>query len=443
MWERIRSIWTLPDIRNKLLFTLGMLLFFRVLSNIPVPLTSEQQQRLLQLFSNHGDKALGQLLSFLDAFSGGSLQNFSIVAMSVYPYITASIVMQLLAQIVPAWQKMQTEGESGRQRLSRITRVITVPLAFLEAIGQTAIFQRERILDPGTFNLSGPNWLNTLTILMTLTASTMLLVWVGELITEYGVGNGTSLIIFAGIVSTLPNAVWQDYIKITTSPNNGGAIVNLAVTWLLGIVMILGLVYLYLGQRRIPVHYPTKRQVGRQMLIGSAKTTYIPMQVNSTGMIPLIFASSILLFPSILAQYLIGSPFKWLSDIALWVSTYLANTTQWYYWLLEFLLVVAFTYFYAYVGWQQQNISETLQKQGAVVPGWRPGETTSKHLLAILNHITLAGALSLGIAVILPLAVPAGNLNSVKLLIVVGVVLDTVRQFEAHMVMRNYSGFLS
>ncbi len=443
MWERLRSIWTVPDLRNKILFTLGMLLIFRILAHITVPLTAVERANLVKLFNTNGGGNLGQLLGLLDVFSGGSLQTFSIVALGVYPYITATIVMQLLQPIIPALQNLAMQGEAGRLRFSQITRIIAVPLAFLQALGQTAIFVKAGVLDPTSFGLFGPNWLETLTILMALTAGTMILVWLGELITENGIGNGISLIIFWGIVSRIPQLIQQGYLASTST---SGSIVSVAVFLIIGLLTIIGIVYIYQGQRRVPVQYPTKRMVGRRMLVGSAQTTYIPMQVNSAGMIPLIFAQSMLIFPAVLSQYLVTSDVKWLSSAAQWVGQYLANTTLWYYWAIFFALVFAFTYFYAYVVWQQQNIPENLQKQGAFIPGYRPGEPTSKYLQVILNRITLAGALFLGVVAILPFFAKVGGnqlLSSAALLITVGVVLDTIRQLEAQMVMRNYSGFLS
>ncbi len=445
MWERLRSIWTVPDLRNKILFTLGILLIFRVLSHIPIPLTATETTALRNLFTTNQGQNIGQLLGLLDVFSGGSLQYFSIVAMSVYPYITATIVMQLLQPIIPALQNMASEGEAGRLRFSQITRIIAVPLAFLQAFGQCALFQKEGVLT--NFSLiDGTYALESFTILITLTAGTMILVWLGELITENGIGNGISLIIFGGIVSRLPSFVQQGYVAATTGSGTGGGIVSIAVFVLVGLIMIVGVVYVYQGQRRVPVQYPTKRMVGRGMLVGSAQTTYIPIQVNSAGMIPLIFAQSMLLFPAVISQYLATSTTPWLKNTANWVGTYVVNTSQWWYWLLYFGLVVAFTYFYAYVVWQQQNIPENLQKQGAFIPGYRPGEPTNRYLTNILNRVTLAGALFLGIMSILPFVARVGGnqlLSSASVLIAVGVVLDTVRQLEAQMVMRNYSGFLS
>lgn len=442
MWEKLRSIWTVPDLRKKILFTLGMLLVFRILAHINVPLSPDEQKNLNSLF-NKGDNPVGQLLGLLDVFSGGSLQNFSIVAFSVYPYITATIVMQLLQPIIPALQNLSAQGEAGRLRFSQITRIITVPLAFLQALGQCALFQQEKVLT--NFNLIDPQYaLQSFAIVASLIAGTMILVWLGELITEKGIGNGISIIILANILSNLPKYVQQG---ITAAQSGGsGAVVSLGVFAIVGIITILGIIYIYLGQRRVPVQYPTKRNVGRNMMVGSAQTTYIPMQVNSAGMIPLIFASSMLLFPTVIARYLSTSTTPWIKDVALWVSINLINPTEWWYWIFNFLLVVAFTYFYAYVLWQQQNIPENLQKQGAFIPGYRPGEPTSRYLVNILNRITLAGALFLGVITVLPFIARVGGnqmLGAASLLIAVGVVLDTVRQLESQMVMRNYSGFLS
>jgi preprotein translocase subunit SecY len=444
MWERLRSIWTVPDLRNKILFTLGILIVFRALSNISVPLNHDEQKALLSNFgANAGNQPLSQIFGLLDVFSGGSLDKFSIVGLAVYPYITATIVMQLLQPIIPALQSLSMQGESGRLRFSQITRIVTVPLAFLQALGQCALYQQAKVLT--NFSLFDPQYaLGTWSILVTLTAGVMLLVWLGELITEKGIGNGISLIIFANIVSRIPQFVTTGY--QTATGNGGSGIVSLAVFALIGLLTILGIVYIYQGQRRVPVQYPTKRSVGRGMLVGSAQTTYIPMQINSAGMIPLIFASSMLLFPSVIAQYLGTSTIPWLKNTALFVSTWVVNSQTWWYWVLEFLLVVAFTYFYAYVMWQQQNIPENLQKQGAFIPGYRPGEPTSRYLTAILNRITLAGALFLGLVTFMQYFAKVGGnqlLSAASILIAVGVVLDTVRQLESQMVMRNYSGFLS
>jgi preprotein translocase subunit SecY len=445
MLEKLRSIWTIPDLRNKILFTLMILLITRVLSTIPVPLTNAETQNLVTLFSSGGQQNLGQLFGLLDVFSGGSLQRFSIVALGVYPYITATIVMQLLQPIIPALENMMREGEAGRLRFNQITRIIAIPLAFLQALGQAAIFVQYNVLT--NFNLFDPSaWSESLSILLALTAGTMIMLWLGELITENGIGNGISLIIFAGIVSNILGFVQNGYQNSISSSGSTGGIIGIVVFALIGLVTIVGIVYMYLGQRRVPIEYPTKRMVGRGLLVGTAQRTYIPMQINSAGMIPLIFAQSMLIFPAVLSKYLASSNTGWLANAANWVGTYIANTTLWYYWAIYFLLVVAFTYFYAYVVWQQQDIPNSLQKQGAHIPGYRPGETTRRHLNDILNRITLAGAIFLGVVAVLPFfATVGGNqlLSSAAVLIAVGVVLDTIRQIEAQMVMRNYSGFLT
>src|SRR5436190_3092938 len=253
MWERLRSMWTVPELRNKILFTLGILLIFRILANITVPLTAEGQKALIDLFASNKGQDLGQLLGLLDVFSGGSLQTFSIVAFGVYPYITATIVMQLLQPIIPALQNLSQQGEAGRLRFSQITRIIAVPLAFLQALGQTAIYVKAGVLDANSFGLFGPNWLETLAILMSLTTGVMILVWLGELITENGIGNGISLVIFAGIVSRIPSFVQQGYVAATSGGGSGSGVVSIAVFLIVGLITIVGIVYIYLGQRRVPV----------------------------------------------------------------------------------------------------------------------------------------------------------------------------------------------
>lgn len=349
--------------------------------------------------------------------------------------------MQLLQPIIPALQNLSTQGEAGRLRFSQITRIVTVPLALLQAIGNCALYQQQGVLT--NFNLFDPSSaLDSWMILFVLTAGVMILVWMGELITEKGIGNGISLIIFANIVSRLPTEIQSGY---TTAVSSANGIIGLVLFAIIGLLTIVGIVYIYQGQRRIPVQYPTKRSVGRGMLVGSAQTTYIPMQVNSAGMIPLIFASSLLLFPTVIATYLQTSSVAWLKNTALWIGIVL-NTKSWWYWVVEALLVLAFTYFYAYVMWQQQNIPENLQKQGAFIPGYRPGEPTSRYLTIILNRITLGGAIFLGIVTFAQYFANFGSsqlFSAASVLIAVGVVLDTVRQLESQMVMRNYSGFLS
>jgi preprotein translocase subunit SecY len=444
MWNRVRSIWTIPDLRNKILFTLGLLILARVLSHVPVP--GIDPSSLTAALSKNGN--LSQVFGLLDLFSGGSLTYFSVAAMGVYPYITASIVMQLLQPIFPKLDALAREGEAGRNRLAQITRYITVPLALLQAFGQMAIIVQQGALNSGQFNLFDPKALvPTISTLISLTAGTMLLVWLGELITENGIGNGISLIIFANIVSRLPQTISSSLVSssATGGQSNTNSVLTVGGLAILSVIMIFVMVYVYTAQRRVPVQYPTKRRVMQGMRAGS-QTTYIPLQVNSAGMIPLIFASSLLLLPTILASYLTYSSNSWLSNIFTQIRLVLDPST-WWYWVIYGVLVFSFTFFYALVIWEQQNLPENLQKQGAFIPGIRPGPQTAIHLQKILTRITFGGAIFLGIISIAPALVNKNSTAQVisvaGLLIVVGVVLDTVNQIQAQMVMRNYSGFLS
>jgi preprotein translocase subunit SecY len=445
MWNRLRSMWTVPDLRKKILYTLGMLLIFRVVAYVPVP--GIDPANLQTIISKNAN--LQQFFGLLDVFSGGSFKNFSVLALGVYPYITASIVVQLLQGIIPRLGEMNREGEAGRNRLAQITRYIAVPLAMLQAFSQMAILVNLGAVSPAQFNLFNPTTaIPTLATIATLTAGTMFLVWIGELITENGIGNGISLIIFANIVASLPGVIGNSLVS-TSGAGGGsgidnGALVTALVTVGLALAMIYVMVTVYMAQRRIPVRYPTKRRVFSGFR-ATEESTYIPMQVNSAGMIPLIFASSILLLPVVIANFVTYSTNKsvaqFFSSVRIWL-----DSSNWYYWLIYGVLVFLFTYFYAVVMWQQQNTAENLQKQGAFIPGIRPGPKTEDYLYRILQRITFGGALFLGIVAIAP-ALLSRNASSqviqaASLLIVVGVVLDTMKQIEGEMVMRNYSGFL-
>ena len=444
MWNRLRSMWTIPDLRNKILFTIGMLLIFRIMAYVPVPgIPASSLKSFLSTNSN-----LSQFFGLLDVFSGGSLQNFSIVALGVYPYITASIVVQLLQGIIPRLGALSREGETGQNRLSQLTRYITVPLALLQAFGQLAILVQAGAVSSSQFNLfSTATLAPTLATLVSLTAGTMFLVWLGELITENGIGNGISLIIFANIMVRVPQQVGSALVSSSSTGSgiDNGGILALGGVLILGLVMIFAMVYIYQAQRRVPVQYPTKRRFFSGVR-GGQETTYIPLQVNSAGMIPIIFASSILLLPVVIANFMTYSSNKGLSDAFSRVRVFL-DPSNWWYWLAFGVLVFAFTYFYAVVIWDQQNLADNLQKQGAFIPGIRPGFQTDQYLKKILYRITFGGALFLGIVAVAPALLSSNPSNqplqAASLLIVVGVVLDTVKQLEAQMVMRNYSGFLA
>ncbi len=379
----------------------------------------------------------------MDIFSGGALSNFSIVAMGVYPYITASIIIQLLTPLIPQLTALQKEGDQGRRQLNRYTHWLTIPLAMLQGIGQASImantsppvlpgFSAVNLLNP-----LSPQFITTWSIIATLTAGTMFALWLGELISEQGIGSGVSIIIFGGIVAAIPSRIIQ---LATTNPT--ALILFIAIT----VVTVVGVVYLQEGQRRIPVQYG-KRVRGMRVYGGGS--TYIPLRVNSAGMIPLIFAISILIFPPLLASWFTSSSIDWLRNLATSIVA-LFDTSGWFYAILYFVLVIAFTFFYTYIVFQQQNLSETLQNQGGFVPGIRPGPQTTKYLNGVVMRITIIGALGLGIIAILPFfeRFISGTdtqtfiVSSTGLLIVVGVVLDTMKQLEAQLMMRHYEGFI-
>jgi preprotein translocase subunit SecY len=390
---------------------------------------------------------LNQFFGLLDVFTGGSLYNFGIAAMGVYPYITASIVVTLLQGIVPRLGALAHEGEAGRNRLSQITRYITVPLALLQGFGQMALLVQLGAISSSQFNLfNGATVVPTLSTLVSLTAGTMFLVWLGELITENGIGNGISLIIFANIMVKIPQNIGSTLVSSSGTGGglNNGGLLQLAAVVALGLAMTFAMVMVYQAQRRIPVQYPTKRRLFSTIRSGQ-ETTYIPMQVNSAGMIPLIFASSVLLLPTVIANFMQLSSTARLRDIFGNIRSFL-DTTNWYYWVIYGLLVAMFTFFYAEVVWEQQNTAENLQKQGAFIPGIRPGPRTQEYLTRVLRRLTFGGAVFLGIVAVAPALLSQNAstqvLQAASLLIVVGVVLDTVKQLEAQMVMRNYSGFL-
>lgn len=460
MWDRIRSIWTATDLRNKILFTFGMLLVYRLVAHIPVPGINPAQ--ISGALSKNGN--LSQIFGLLSVFSGGSISNFSIVALGVYPYITASIVIQLLQPIIPALNKLGTEsGEAGRNKLSQITRYITVPLAFLQGLGQLVLFASIGAVNAGQFNLlDGKKFVPTLATLLVLTTGVMLLVWIGEIITENGIGNGISLIIFTNIVAKIPQTASQFFLSNSgggsanaNSSSTSNALFGAIMIGAIAIVLIYLIVYVTQAQRRIPVQYPSKRMLGgRRAMMETRQSSYIPMPVNQGGMIPLIFAQSLLLFPVILASYLAvnTNPVVWLRNTFSWLQKNL-DPTGIPYPVIFFLLVIAFTYFYAEILFEQQNMGDNLRKQGAFIAGVRPGPDTSNYLYKVLRRIALGGALFLGVVAVAPyilqaLHVVQGSstttnlLNAASIIIVVQVALDTVKQVQAQVVMRNYSGFL-
>jgi preprotein translocase subunit SecY len=456
MWDRLRSIWAAPDLRKKILITLGILVLYRLISIIPVPGISPSA--VSNTLGNNSN--LSQLFGLLSVFSGGSIQNFSIVSLGVYPYITASIVVQLLQPIIPALDRLAKDGgEAGRNQLSQITRYLTVPLAFLQGFGQIVLFTNLGVVSSDQFNLlNGKTFVPTLTTLMVMTTGVLLLVWLGELITENGIGNGISLIIFVNIVAQLIPSLGKYLLGSgvgSSSPSTSSSTLGIVVFAAVVIALIALIVIVTLADRRIPVQYPTKRMVGRRALMESRQSTYIPIKINQGGMIPLIFAQSMLLFPVILATYLAvpSNKITWLRDAFQWIQRTLDPTTT-LYGILFFAFIVGFTYFYATILWEQQNTADNLRKQGAFVAGVRPGNDTNTYLYKILMRVTLWGALFLALIAIAPYVIPGfrasrggggssnGLLTAASLIIIVQVAMDTVKQIQSHLVMRNYSGFL-
>jgi preprotein translocase subunit SecY len=448
MIQAVRSAFALPDLRKKILYTFLILAIYRLAAHVPVP--GVNTEALNQLFESN------QLLGLLDLLSGGTMATFSVMAMGVYPYITASIILQLLTPIIPALESLQQEGEQGRAKLNQYTWYLTVPLAALQAYGQAVIMTQASgapILAQFGFR-DAP--MTTVAILTSMTAGTMFAVWLGELISEQGIGNGTSIIILGGIVTRLP----QRLLNLIVGQQWLSLIFFLLVT----LVTVFGIVIIQEGKLMIWVQYSSRTlgQRGGRLRQTRSVRTHIPLRVNMAGMIPLIFAQSFFVFPSTIASYFLPpagqDPQGLLQTAAYWVDQ-VFNPQYSIYWPLYFVGVVLFTFFYTDVIFQQQNMAENLRKQGASIPGIRPGKRTAEYLTQKTRRITLVGALFLGIVAILPWLVGllmnlfpgvSGGvygsnvmlISSTGLLIVVGVVLDTMRQLEAQLQMRHYDKFL-
>ena len=422
MFDKLIQIWKAREVRNKILYVLGMLAIFRLLAHIPIPGVNEAA--LKSLFASN------QILGLMNLFSGGGMETFSIVMMGVAPYITSSIIFQLLGMIVPTIEEMQKE-EAGRQKINMWTRLLTVPLGILQSYGMITLLRNSAaglLEDGGAIELG--------VMLITITAGTILLMWIGELISEQKVGNGISLLIFAGIVAALPTMVQQ--IILTFDQSQLFMLIGFAVITLITVV---GVVIINEGQRNIPVQYA--RQIRGSRAFGGT-STHLPLRVNMAGVIPIIFAVSVVLFPSMIAQFLIHAKTAWIANGAEMVIRLFNN--QLFYGVVYFLMVFAFTYFYTEVIFHPDRIAENLQKQGGFIPGIRPGKHTSDYLAATTHKIILVGALFLGLIAVLPLVmqyitgIQAFAIGGTSLLIVVSVVIETVKQIEAQLTMREYDG---
>ncbi len=426
--QALFDAFSLPDLRRRLLFTIGMLVVFRFIAHVPLP--GVDVAAMQKLFEQN------QLLGMLDLFSGGAMRNFSVAAMGVYPYITASIVMQLLVPVVPALRNLSQEGESGRNRINQYTHWLTIPLAGLQGYAQLALMRQS-----GAVALAAA--LPTVSIILSMTAGTIFLVWLGELITERGIGNGVSIIIFGGIVAGLPQLVGQAELAANNIP-------GLIVFGIVGLLTVAFIVIFTEGHRRIPVQYARTAFRGARMYRQSG-ATHIPLRVNTAGMIPLIFALSLMIFPGTIASYFIapaGQPPNFANTIQNWFNPNAAMPVGLFYWVLYFLMVVAFTFFYTMVIFEQMDLARTLQRQGGFIPGVRPGKPTTDYLNKVINRITWGGALFLALVAVMPFLVrlvtnvAVLTLSSTGILIVVGVALDTMKQVEAQLTMRRYEGFL-
>ena len=417
MLAALSNVFQIPELRQKIVFTLIMFLVFRAGTHIPVP--GVDAAVIEELFTS------GNLFGLLDLFAGGALSKFSIFAMSITPYINASIIMQLLTVVVPTFERWSKEGQDGRKKLTQITRYGTVVLGFMQALGM-ALGLKHAIINPGIGSI--------LLIALTLTAGTTFLMWLGEQITEKGIGNGISLIIFAGIVSRLPDGIYVIYQYFEAGTVG---LFKLLLFLAIAIAMIVLVIAIQQGQRRIPVQY-AKRVVGRKMYGGHS--THIPLKVNQAGVIPIIFASSVLMFPVTIAQFI---DVEWVKTMAGWFAwgTPLQTT-------LYALLILFFTYFYTAVTFNVSDMAENMKKHGGFIPGLRPGKPTADYLDRVMTRITLAGSLFLALIAILPnFVVWATDIQGVyfggtALLIVVGVALDTMKQIESLVLMRHYQGFM-
>ena len=425
MWyDKFTSLFKNKDLRNKALVVLFLFVVFRVAANIPIPgIGADNLRRFF---------AQNQVFGLLNIFSGGALSNFSIVLLGLGPYITATIILQLLTMIFPALERMyKEEGEAGRQKFNQYGRLLTIPLAAFEGYGIITLFQRQ-----GVIGAMSP--LVLASSIITIIAGSMFLMWIGEIITEQGMGNGISLLIFAGIVARLPVNIFQ-----TFATYDATKIPSYVLFFVASIIIIAGVVLITEARRNIPVSY-AKRVRGSKMMGGGS--TYLPLNVNPAGVIPIIFALSILLFPGMIASFLGGVP-GLVGTIATNTGTFFND--QWVHGILYFLLVILFTYFYTAVTFDPKTISENLQKMGGFIPGVRPGESTTKYLAHILNRVLFTGAIFLGLIAVLPTIVAGVTgvtgftflIGGTSLLIIVSVVLETMRTINAQLQMREYDNF--
>ena len=421
--EKFKKVWRIKPLRNSILFILFILVIFRLMAHIPVP--GVDLASLKNLFSRN------QMLGMLNLLSGGAMTNFSIIALGLGPYITATIIMQLLTMVIPALEEISKEGQAGYQKIENYSRILTVPLAMLQSYGMIRLLSQTN--PPIIASLSTFGVINTVIV---MTAGAMLLVWLGDLITEKRIGNGVSLLIFAGIVDALPLTLQKAILSFNTA-----AVVDWLVLGILAVVTIATVAIVTRGQRNIPVTYA--RQIRGNKMYGGMDT-YLPMKVNQAGMIPIIFAISIVLFPGLIGQFMSQSKAGWVSSLGLSLTRVFQN--QLVYGIIYFLLVVAFTYFYTNIIFRPDQIAENLQKQGAFIPGIRPGKPTTDYLNAVSQRVMFTGSLFLGVIAVLPIIVQnvfkttPFIIGGASVLIVVAVILESLDQLDAQVTMYEYEG---
>ena len=420
MLETLRNLFKIPDLKKRLYFTLGMLVVVRLGSHLPLP--GVNKEALTNLF------AQGGILGFFDLFAGGALSRFSVFALGIMPYINASIIMQLLTAVIPTLEQWAKEGEEGRDKITKITRYSTVFLAIIQAFGISVWLQNMGVLMISGFSFR-------FLLLITLTAGTCFLMWLGEQITDFGIGNGISIIIFAGIIAQIPSQLTQ---TIKLLQVGEVSIISLLSLIIIDIVVIGGVIAIQQGQRRIPVQY-AKRVIGRRMYGGQG--THIPLRVNQAGVIPIIFASAFLLFPATIAQFFQNITFMKSMAAAL-------SPGQPLYLVLYSILIILSTFFYSAITFNPINLADNMKKYGGFIPGIRPGKNTSVFIDHIMTRITLSGAIFLTIIAILPnilikiTGITTFYFGGTSILIMVGVALETIQQIESHLLMRHYEGFI-
>ena len=423
MLKTISQAWKVAEIRSKMIFTLLMLVVFRIGSNIPVP--NINRAVLSEMFTGEAG-----LFDLFDLFSGGAFSNFTIFALSITPYITASIIVQLLTMAFPYFQRLAQEGTEGRKKMAQITSYLTVVLGLIQATGLTIGLFRKAVIDTSVFSI--------IVVILVLTAGTAFLMWLGEQINDKGIGNGISLIIFAGIVARIPSGIRS----LATSVQDGAiSAVTLVILVVIAVLVIAGVVMIQEGQRRIPVQY-AKRVVGRKMYGG--QSTHIPIKVNQSGVIPIIFSLSLLSFPLTITYFFPNTAFtEWVTK---WLSPS-GNPGVWIYGVLNIILIIAFTYFYTGITFNPNEVANNLKANGGFIPGIRPGKATEDYLNKVMSRITIVGAIFLALVATLPTIISVLtslqiHFGGTSLLIAVGVALETVRALENQMLMRNYQGFL-